>query len=91
MDIKEEGSIDKLTDVRNRISCPFCGCRFEFSEYEIEIVTEKIHYERGIKKILGINKGEIFHKYIACPWCHNKLKLRYAVENVEGVNVKIWK
>ena len=88
MEIKEEGSIDKLTSMNCRISCPICNCRFEFNEYEIEIVTEKIHYDKGFKKLIGMNKGEKLHKYITCPWCHNKLKLRYTVESTEGINIK---
>ena len=45
------------------------------------MVTESIKYKKGIKKILGFNKGYYMRKYITCPWCKSIFKLKYIIDN----------
>lgn len=79
MKIQTRGEINKLPKFSNSIICPICGCEFFFLEKDIEIIIEGIPYEKGIKKILGLKQDYIYHKYISCPWCKEKLKLNYTL------------
>ena len=90
MEINKEGNLTKLNGDMAKISCPFCNCDFKFSENDLEIIIEKIPYQNGIKGMLKITKDYIVHKYITCPWCKNKLKLKYVVDDIEGLEINLW-
>lgn len=78
--VNQEGNRDMLVDSpESNISCPFCNCNFSFKEDNIEIVYEGIPYEKGIKKLFSMNKDTIIHRYVTCPWCRAKLKLKFVV------------
>ena len=78
--INQEGSKDMLVDSpESNISCSFCSCNFSFREEDIETVYENIPYEKGIRKLLTMNQDVIIHRYITCPWCKAKLKLKFVV------------
>ncbi|MGN1327577.1 MAG: hypothetical protein ACI4VQ_05855 [Clostridia bacterium] len=80
--VEKKGEADKFaTNEENKITCSFCHCEFSFKEGNIEAVMEGIPYEKGIKKLLKMNKTYIIHKYITCPWCKSKLKLKYTIDN----------
>lgn len=81
MQINKKGTNDKLPVLQNTVICPICNCEFVFEEKDIEVVVEGIPYEKGIRKLLGMNQNYIYHKYILCPWCHSKHKLIYDLLN----------
>ena len=83
MKIIEEGKNDEVSFEKeeNELCCPHCHRKFSFKEGNIDIVTEPIKYKKGIKKILGFNKGYYIHKYITCPWCKSIFKLKYVIDN----------
>ena len=92
MKIIKEGISSKFLFEDYRINCPFCNCEFEFEDNEVEIVTSPIPYEKGIRKLLQMNKGYKIYKYITCIWCKNKLRLKYSVDDIEGLEFDlIWK
>ena len=83
MKIIQEGENDEVSFEKeeNELCCPHCNCKFSFREGNIDIVTEPIKYKKGIKKILGFNKGYYIRKYITCPWCKSIFKLKYVIDN----------
>lgn len=58
-----------------------CGCRFSASESDIESETIPVPYEKGIRRKLGMAQGYIYNKYITCPSCFRKMKVKYCVED----------
>ena len=79
--ILENGKDDKSTKSKMSISCPYCLCSFNFIESDIETIYEIIPHTSGIKKFLGLKKAYVPHKYITCPWCKAKLKLKYVIDD----------
>jgi hypothetical protein len=79
MKIDEDGNVNRIPSEMNRLKCPFCNCIFTFLETDIDVVTEGIPYDKGFKGFFKINKYYIYHKYVTCPWCKAKLKLRYII------------
>ncbi len=73
----KENAFDKGMD--NELECPHCKCKFSFKEEDIEVIVRGIPYKTGIKKILKINEDYIVHKYITCPWCRSRLRLKYTI------------
>lgn len=73
----KENAFDKGMD--NELECPHCKCKFSFKEEDVEVAVRGIPYKTGIKKILKINEDYIVHKYITCPWCRSRLRLKYTI------------
>lgn len=61
-----------------------CGCRFSAKEKDIEEQIISIPYEKGIRKVLGMAKGYIHNRYITCPNCFRKLKVKFYVEDLKN-------
>lgn len=62
------------------ITCK-CGCHFSATESDIEEQIIPIPYEKGIKKFFGMCQGYIRNRYITCPSCFRKMKVKYCVED----------
>ena len=58
-----------------------CGCQFSATESDIEEQIIPIPYEKGIKRVFGAAKGYIHNRYITCPNCFRKMKVKYYVED----------
>lgn len=79
--------ISELSAVNNNIDnglshiiCK-CGCQFSATESDIEEQIIPIPYEKGIKRVFGAAKGYIHNRYITCPNCFRKMKVKYYVED----------
>jgi hypothetical protein len=83
MKINDKGKDCRVTKWENSASCPFCNCNFSFKEEDIEIMNEGSPYEKGLKRFLRLNKGYIVHRYVICPWCKAKLKLKIVVDTID--------
>lgn len=62
------------------ITCK-CGCHFSAAESDIEEQIISVPYEKGIKKFFGMSQGYIRNRYITCPSCFRKMKVKYCVED----------
>lgn len=58
-----------------------CGCHFSANESDIEVEVINVLYDKGIRKKLKIAKKHIYSKYITCPVCFRKMKVKYCVED----------
>lgn len=58
-----------------------CGCCFSASESDIEVQVIPVPYEKGIKKAFGMAKGFVYNRYVTCPSCFRKMKVKYYVED----------
>ena len=82
MKVLKEGDNSKLYSKNdNELCCPNCHCIFAFKEGNIELATETIKYDKGIKKFLGFTKEYKTRKYVTCPWCKTIHKLKYTIDN----------
>lgn len=61
-----------------------CGCQFSANESDIEEQTIPIPYENGVKKIFKVTKGYIHNRYITCPNCFRKMKVKFYVEDYKN-------
>lgn len=82
----KEGDEDKVQNSPfKEVVCPYCDCKFAFKESDIENVVDYIYYDKGIKKVFQAIKDAIVTRYITCPWCKAKLKLKFTVETTKEV------
>lgn len=58
-----------------------CGCHFSATEADIETEIIPIPYNKGIRKTFGIAKKYVHNRYITCPSCFRKMKVKYYVED----------
>lgn len=58
-----------------------CGCVFSTTESDIEEQIIPVPYDKGIKRTFGMAKGYIHNRYITCPSCFRKMKVKYCVED----------
>lgn len=61
-----------------------CGCQFSANESDIEEQITSIPYESGIKKLFKITKSYIPNRYITCPNCYRKMKVKFYVEDYKN-------
>lgn len=72
-------------NILQEIHCPYCDCDFAFKENDIENNIDYVYFDKGIKKIFQVVKDVIVTRYITCPWCKVKLKLKFIVESTKEV------
>ena len=61
-----------------------CGCHFSALESDIEEQIIAIPHDKGLKKVFGMSKGYIHNRYISCPVCFRKMKVKYYVEDFKS-------
>ena len=84
MIVNREGAQDKrINSPYTDVKCVFCHCNFSFKEKDIETVVESIPYDSGIKKVFGSIKDYIVYRYVTCPWCKSKMKLKFIIDDLE--------
>lgn len=67
----------------SRIFCK-CGCCFSATECDIEEQIIAVKHETGIKGFFGCTKSYIRNRYITCPNCFRKMKIKYYVEDFKN-------
>ena len=78
--INNEKDYNIIDNGLSNIKCK-CGCRFSATESDIETDAIPIPYEKGLKKKFGMVQGYIYNRYITCPSCFRKMKVKYCVED----------
>lgn len=78
--INNEKKYNNIDNGLSNIKCK-CGCCFSATESDIEVEVISVPYERGIKKALGMSQGHICNRYITCPSCFRKMKVKFYVED----------
>ena len=64
----------------SNIKCK-CGHSFSVTENQIEEQIIQIPYTEGIKGFFGMTKELIYNRYVTCPECYRKMKLKFYVED----------
>lgn len=84
MVINEEGDQEKQANSSyNKLKCIFCNCEFSFKEKDIETVVENIPYESFFRKLIGQIQDYIVYRYVTCPWCKSKIKLKLVIDDTK--------
>lgn len=78
--IHNEKLYNSIDNGLSNIVCK-CGCNFSATEADIETSSIPVPYDRGIKKVFGMTQGYIYNRYITCPSCFRKMKVKYCVED----------
>lgn len=80
---EEDMFLNNIDNGLSNIVCK-CGCIFSATEKDIEDQIIPVPYNKGIKKFFGITQYYIHNRYITCPSCCRKMKVKYYVEDVKS-------
>lgn len=64
----------------SNINCS-CGCTFSATEDDIELQVIPIVYKTGIKGFLKMPQKYIHNRYITCPSCFKKMRVKFCIED----------